>query len=107
VLAAGPDGDNVVRFESRAQFLAAFVVDTARGRNRWYFGEMEGLRVLSAGTRIREVFAREPERARDVLAMIESAGRLDDVIAALSERDARAILEVCGGGHTGPAPMRA
>src|SRR5687768_7902614 len=47
-LANGGDGVDVVRFRDRAEHLACFVAELARGTawSRWYFDAFDGVRVL-------------------------------------------------------------
>src|SRR6185295_36587 len=49
------DGANAIRFDSRASYLARFVVDTAEGTagRRWYYAPFGGLAALPAAAAIR------------------------------------------------------
>jgi hypothetical protein len=87
-----PD-DDVVHFKDRADLLRAYIADTAGGRPRkWYLGRFAGLDQLSVSARIRTALCGDPETGLDTLLRV-SAVDLRAIIAALSEIDARRILD--------------
>jgi len=97
-LARGADAGNVVRFADRGEYLAAFVENLAAGRagELWIYRPFASLRSLGAlgtGAAIREALAREPERIAAVLVHLAARGRLERVLGALGEADARRLLE--------------
>jgi hypothetical protein len=97
VLAAGEDGDAVLRFSNRAAFLAYFLHSLAEDRawHRWYFREFDGLRSLPRGAAIREALLREPAAIDAALVELERTGRLAKVTSALTPRDSMRILACC------------
>jgi hypothetical protein len=97
-LAAGPDGGDVISFDSRVDYIAAFVWEAALGGNarRWYFTSMQMLKSLPLSAQIGEALVREPEQTRAAVALLEQQQRLDLVLSALTERDAETILYACG-----------
>jgi hypothetical protein len=94
-VAAGPDGDRVVRFPSRTAFLARFAVDVVGGDawQSWWYASLDGLRSLPSGTAVREAFTSTPSDGAAALALLFEEGSLDRVLYALSEHDADVLLE--------------
>jgi hypothetical protein len=99
-IAVGPDGEAVVGFADRADFLAAFVSDVLGGRawGRWYYAELEPLAALPAATAAREALAREPAHAEAALARLAASGRLERLLAATGERATETLLALCAAG---------
>jgi hypothetical protein len=99
VLAAGEDGDGVLRFADRPAFLAYFLQSLTEGCawQRWYFREFGGLRSLPEGAAIREALLREPLAIDATLLELERTGRLANVTSALTRGDSRRILMSCAG----------
>jgi hypothetical protein len=95
LIAAGPDGERVIRYRDRADLLARFLTDVAAGGNRdgWDWPEFAGLRLLPRGRAIREVLVREPEAGTGVLARLAAEGRLEPVLQAMTDSDADAVCE--------------
>jgi hypothetical protein len=96
-IAAGPDGDRVIRFPSRGAFLAEFAADVVAGRawQRWWYTSLESLRSLPAGTAVREALAASPADGVEALALLVEERRFERVVDALSERDALVLLDAC------------
>lgn len=86
-------GEGVVRFPTRAAFVARFIVDAASGRDagKWYYAQFDSLRALPTSAKIREAIVREPELAFAIIAELVRANRVDEVIAALGDRGAHEI----------------
>ncbi len=103
-LAAGPDGDRVVRFTDRGAFLARFATDLVAGRAwvRWWYAALEPLRRLPAGTAVREALVATPSDGARALARLAAERGLEAVLDALSEQDARAVLAACFPEPPGP-----
>jgi hypothetical protein len=97
VIVRGDDGQNVLRFESRAAYLAQFVSALAVGEawSKWYYSPFDSLRSLPVGAAIREALVREPDQIDDVLVHLAARRRLERVLNALSEGDARRALDAC------------
>jgi hypothetical protein len=92
-MAAGTDRDDMVRFPDAASYLAQFVADLADGRawDHWYYARLDGLKPLPLGAAIREAFMREPALAKAALRVLVEMGRLEGVMALLSESEARSL----------------
>ncbi len=105
VIAAGEQGDSVLRFPNRAAYLAKFARDLAAGQawEKWYYREFDSLRSLPAGAAICEALVREPGKSSDVLALLAGEERLEDVLTALSDLDATRIYRSLGSPGNGPA----
>jgi hypothetical protein len=92
-LAGAGDGDNVLRFDSRAAHLARFLVDRAAGTgDRWYYRRFDGLRRLPCALAIATaVRADVPEglAALQSLAVDERT----QVLRALGPNGAARVLE--------------
>jgi hypothetical protein len=97
-IAAGENGEHVLHFASRAEYLAYFLNDLAAGRawDRWHYVEFDGLRSLPAGSAIRQALVREPEHAERALLDLRRTGRLGPVLRRLSLTEARIVLDVLG-----------
>jgi hypothetical protein len=93
-LAHGPDGDRVIRFPSRAAFLARFAADVVAGRawHSWWYDSLEPLRALPAGTAVREAFVGSTNDGAQAIALLVSERSFENVLVALSERDAGVLL---------------
>ena len=94
VLAAGPDGRDVLRFDDRGAYLARFARDLAGGRawGSWLYGPFASLRSLGTGGAVREALVREPEWIVPVLVRLAEGGGLAAVLGVLGEGDAWRIL---------------
>ncbi len=97
VIARGEEGDDVLRFPSRAAYLAQLVKDISCGNawGKWYYREFDSLRSLSASSSICAALEREPGHAAEVLALLATEGRLEDILGAVSELDAARIYRSC------------
>jgi len=86
--------DNVVHFTSRGDYLARFLSDLAAGNawNRWYYESFAGLGMLPTSAALRTVVCDQTEPGREALLQL-SPSDLRDVLRALSQRDAAAILD--------------
>ena len=87
-MARGEDGQRVMRFPSRAAYLAYFLRNLAAGDawGKWYYREFDSLRSLPAGAAIREALFREPQQAEAALLHLLETNSLNGVIRCLSER---------------------
>jgi hypothetical protein len=88
------DADNVVHFADRADYLARFADDCARGEawQRWYYRGLDGLRLLSSSSAIATTFAADIEDGARALQRLD-ASDLKHVVATLSTGDARHLLD--------------
>lgn len=89
------DGTEVVRFDSQAQFVTAFVADLLAGTawRRWYFGAFRQHRGRSVGEAVEAVLREHRADLPAILAELSRRGVLEDVlttvdVAALGLRDA-------------------
>ena len=59
------DGNGVVRFPSRAAYLAQFLVDLKKGWawGKWYYRDFEGLRMLPLSAALRTALAARQQTA--------------------------------------------
>jgi hypothetical protein len=89
--------DSIVRFPNRAAFVAQFVFDLAEGTawEKWYYEEFEDLRVLSDSQIISAILLRRGLQPVEVILQLASNGRLETVLRALNDGDARAIYDSC------------
>jgi len=94
VMKDGSDGDNVVRFESRAAHLARFLADLARGTawTHWYHGGFAGLRALPVSCALRTALLADPALALTALLSL-ALSTLGAVLAQLTPSDARRVHE--------------
>jgi hypothetical protein len=95
----GDDGEEVLRFPSRAVWLAQFLRDLADGAawSKWYYAGLEGLRALPLNAAVREALCREPATGEAALRQVAIDDRLEKVMRALTEADCRTVLlAFCG-----------
>lgn len=92
-IAAG-DSANVVRFKSRAEYLARFLVDVAQGDalSRWYYAQFAGLGALPASAALRTVLSSDIEAGLDALRAL-APRELGQVIATLGERESANVCK--------------
>jgi len=106
ILLQGGESDSILHFETRAAYLARFILDLAAGQawGKWYYDEFESLQSLSRSQALGEAFAREPEQAATVILRLASAQRLEDVLGAVTESDIQKIYQaVLGNAASAPA----
>ena len=86
-------GDEVVHFPDRANYLAHFLVDLLDGCawNKWYYAQMEGLRMLSTSTALRTAICDSGEDGLQSLTSL-SDGALYSLIRSLHPSDADRVL---------------
>lgn len=113
-------GSGVVRFASRAAFVARFVEDVASGRawGQWYYASFEGIRVLPSSAAIRSALVDDPATGRAALALIpraawpalartlgsDDAARILDALAPVKDAPHEAISEARWIAALGAAP---
>jgi hypothetical protein len=98
VLAAGEDGDSVLRFADRAAFLAHFLHSLAQDHAwPWYFREFDSLRSLPRGSALREALLREPSQIDAVLLELDRTHRLPLIAVVLTDNDHARIVACCAG----------
>ena len=85
---------NALVFRDRAEFLSAFLMAVADGREiaRWWFDEFDGLAALPTSSCIRTVIVAEGPLGWEALARL-SPESLVHVISALTSADAALMLE--------------
>jgi hypothetical protein len=90
----GGDGVTVVRFPTRAAFLAAFIRDAADGVafSRWWFDAFEGLALLTRSAQIRTAISRDAQLGAAALAQL-SRSEASLVVGQLSASDAGVVLD--------------
>lgn len=90
---SSPSSDNVVRFSSRADYVAAYVASRATGAaaTAWFYASFDGWSVLPASAAIRSALCQEPDVG---LLAIRALPRttLALVAAALDDEDAAEIV---------------
>lgn len=113
-LAAGPRGDEVLRYRDRPAYVAAFLADLAAGRawDRWQYQSFATLRSLPRSTAVVEALLREPAQVPAVLARLAEDGTFEAVLEALSEPAAGRLVaalvgETEGRGGGGDLPLLA
>lgn len=89
----GANGSSVLRFASRAEYVAQWMSDAAVGcaGEKWYYGEFQSLSVLPVSAAIAEALLREQQSPAEILLAIPSHSRREAILAALTERDAERI----------------
>ncbi|NOT54931.1 MAG: hypothetical protein HOP18_10025 [Deltaproteobacteria bacterium] len=94
VMHDGEDRENVVRFPTRAAFLARFLIDAAEGRAwaKWYYESFAGLRLLPTSAALRTAIVDRPTSGRAALLEL-SPDELKKVLCALTTQDARTIVD--------------
>jgi hypothetical protein len=97
VVESGEESDSILRFPNKAAFLAQFIFDLAAGHawEKWYYEEFEDLRVLSARQAICAIFLRGEQPPVELILKLVDAGRLETVLLALNDADARLIFDLC------------
>jgi len=85
---------DVIRYPTRAAFLARFVADLAGGSagGRWWYTQFDGVRALPTAAAIRTVLVADPACGRAALAAMEPAA-WPAVTRALSNDEAARVLE--------------
>lgn len=100
-LRRGPGG-NVVRFGSRAEYLASFAAALAERRaHTWVFEPLAGLRLLAPVTAIRAGAESANIRAADVVAELHALNKVETVLGASSASEAAALWAACVGETAG------
>jgi hypothetical protein len=96
VIARGEDGDRVMRFATRAEYLAYFLRDLGAGSawGKWHYRQFESLRSLPSGVAIREALLREPEQAEPALLHLARTGGIATVSRLLSQLDQERLLQL-------------
>jgi len=97
-IARGADGDSVLHFRTRADYLAWLLGELAWGREwtRQHAREFGGLRPLPFSAVVVSALSREPELADEIVLAMDGHGALGRISALLSLRDARQVLDLCG-----------
>jgi len=105
VFVAGPDGDNVLVFPTRAALVARYAADRAAGRpGAWWAAEFDGLAALPPGAAVREALTRDAPRAAAVVRELARDGALEAVLACLTARDADDAWRAVRGAAATPTP---
>jgi hypothetical protein len=104
----GEDGGGVLRFPTRAAYLALLLGDVARGvaHERWYHFRHRHLQPLPVADALARILAAHAEHVPAALAGMHASDGLADLAAALGERGAaRAMATICRA--AGPVPAAA
>jgi hypothetical protein len=109
IIDRGESSDEILHFPDRAAYQSQFARDLAAGRawSKWYYEEFHSLAALSTGRAIREMLTREPQEGVRTLLYLAASGRLDEILAVLTDADAEAVYKQCFGSAEGlnlPAP---
>ncbi len=90
----GSGAIGMVRFESRAHFLARFLVDAAAGRasSQWYYRQFRGLESLAIPAVLRTALIEDVDRGVAALRALDLQ-ELVAVLEALGPREARRVVE--------------
>jgi hypothetical protein len=96
-ISLGADGETILRFSSRAAYLARFISDLTDGRawDLWYYNSFDSLRSLQNNMAIREALIREPSLIEEVLLNLFDGGHLERILNVLSESDVLRIYQTC------------
>ncbi|MCI0584214.1 MAG: hypothetical protein L0227_15240 [Chloroflexi bacterium] len=81
------DGEQVVRFTDRAEFVARFIGDLLSGDagGRWFYGAFDRLRRLTLTDALRGALINEGEDLPAILGYLHQQGTLDRLLRALDE----------------------
>jgi hypothetical protein len=101
------DSANVVRFSSRAAYIAHWARDMANGRawDQWYYAEFQSLRSLPTSAAIAEAILREPDELPRILTECVSMRCLQDVLGAIHESAAARVFRALLDTPTTPASV--
>ena len=88
------DGQDVLRFDNSAAYLARFLIDLAEGCawSKWYYQPFDGLRLLPASAALRTAIGNESAIGYVALLQLPS-NALEKVLRVLTAQDARRVLE--------------
>lgn len=94
VLQTGGDGYDSIRFEDRAAYLAAFLVDVASGSvgGKWYYEPFAGLRLLPTSAALRTAMCDQGALALTALLRLPATD-LSGVMRMLTSQDSSAVLD--------------
>ncbi|MEA2574698.1 MAG: hypothetical protein QOH93_1996 [Chloroflexia bacterium] len=106
-LAQGPDGENVLCFRDRADYLAQFLRDLSSGGawSKWYYSSFDSLRILPTGAVAREALLREPGEVVPVLLQLHQSGHMEQLLNVLGDNYAQGVYEAALDGMTGTGGM--
>ena len=93
-LRSDADSQTVIRFSSRAAYLAAFLNDLANSNawGKWYYQSFEGLSLLPLSASLRTAICDDANEGLRALLHLDNY-QLNAVLRALSSRDAQRLLE--------------
>jgi len=101
-LAKGPDGRDVLRFDDRADYVAAFLVDAVQGRawDRWFYAPFLSLRALPKGALVLSTFTTLNEDAFNLIDRLISRHAAEEVLGTLSGPQADKLHNLLSAGTT-------
>lgn len=93
-VAAGAQSDAIIAFASPAARLALFITAIVQHRSwdRWWFADLDTLRMLPISSALRVVLTKQPDEGREALGALSASDRAQ-VAGALSEIDAELLAE--------------
>jgi hypothetical protein len=91
---ASGDAEIAIRFESKADYLAAFFLDLVEGtaRGLWYYADFESLFALPDASVILQTLRKHPQLADEVLTELARSGRWKAVCRILSSSQCQQLL---------------
>ncbi len=103
LIAKGPDGANAVRYSSRAAWMSDYLRRRLLGLEHrdWRFQALEGWFALSPGQTAIGLAEQEPESAADLLACLGADGLGAPLVRALTEDQARRLVQLSIGAAPG------
>jgi hypothetical protein len=101
-LARGPDGRDVLRFDDRADYVAAFLLDAVQGRawDRWFYAPFLSLRALPKGALVLSTFTTLNEDAFTLIDRLISRHAAEEVLGTLSGPQADKLHSLLSAGTT-------
>lgn len=95
MLSGDPPADSVMRFEDQTEFVASFIVALIDGSawDRWYYGAFHRYRRADPIATLRAVLEESGAEVATVFSWLSRRGHLAALLALISPREARRLLD--------------